>query len=175
VADRALVSWRERARGARAERLLRVTLVVYVLAVAAALLAPSSDVQDQIAQQVGDLGVRLGFSPETASRNHAEVLLNIAVLAPVPLLGSLLWPRVRWRYWIGGALLVSVGVELVQGLLLPDRTPSVRDVVTNTVGAGVGAVLGTGIRRLGRWLSRGRADLSRPRTAAGTPPTSPTR
>ena len=155
MANPAVAECRPRAPRPRVVRLLRVTLVAYVFAVAVALLAPSSDVQGQIAQLVGDLGVRLGFSPDTASRNHAEVLLNVAVLAPVPLLGSMLWPRVRWRYWFAGALVISVGVELAQ-LLLPGRTPSVRDVVTNTVGAWTGAVLGTGIRRLILRLSRGR-------------------
>ena len=146
---------RERGPGTRVLRLLRAVLVAYVLAVAVALLAPSSDVQGQVAQLVGDLGVRLGFSPETASRNHAEVLLNIAVLAPVPMLGAMLWPRVLWRHWFAGALVISVSVELAQ-VLLPGRTPSVRDVVTNTIGAWTGAVLGTGIRRSIRFLSRGR-------------------
>src|SRR4051794_6426643 len=134
--------------GARVQRVARVALLVYVATASLALLAPTSGVQEQIAQQVSDLGVRVGFSPELASEHAAEALLNVAVLAPLPVLGSLLWPAVRWWQWCVGGLAVSVGMELAQALLLPQRVPSTRDVFTNTLGAWTGAVLGSGIRRL---------------------------
>ncbi|MDL5352378.1 VanZ family protein [Microbacterium sp. zg-YB36] len=67
-----------------------------------------------------------------------EFTANIVMFVP---LGFLLTLLVR-RHWLGVvvALTVSVAAELAQ-LLIPSREPSLRDVLANTLGAGLGAAL----------------------------------
>jgi glycopeptide antibiotics resistance protein len=115
-----------------------------------------------MATWVVDLGTTLGFSPETANQSRAELLCNALILMPVSALGSLVWPRTTWRDWTAYSFVIAGTVELVQGLLLPERTASFDDVVANTLGGLGGAVVVGGWR----WLSRRR-------TAGGTPPTTP--
>jgi hypothetical protein len=129
-------------------RAVLVALVVYSAALAVALLAPTSGTQSTMASWVSDLGVRVGFSPETASQARAEFLNNAAILAPVSALGSLLWPQTTWRDWTAYAFVIAVLVELSQAMVLPGRTPSPVDVVANTLGGLTGAVLVLGWRLL---------------------------
>ena len=68
---------------------------------------------------------------------------SLNVLLFIPLAALLCWslPRLsRLQVWLlcGAG---SVGVELAQLLFLPDRTASVRDVVTNSTGAAIGVGL----------------------------------
>ena len=143
-------------------RLLAGALVVYSVVLAIALLAPTSGTQSEMASWVSDVGIRLGFSPETASQERAEFLCNAAILAPVSALGSLVWPRTTWRDWTAYVFVIASAVELVQGVVLASRTASWSDVGANTLGGLLGAVAVLVIRQ-----------LSRPRRAAGTPPTTP--
>ena len=137
-------------------RALTIVFVGYLALLAIALFAPTSGTQSSMASWVLDLGLTVGFSPETANQSRAEFLCNVAILVPVAALGSLLWERASWRDWTAFGFLVSGMVELVQGVLLPDRTASFDDIVANTLGCllGAGAV----------------AVLSRPQRAAGTQP-----
>ncbi|GAA4708298.1 VanZ family protein [Nocardioides conyzicola] len=135
-------------------RTLSIVLAAYSALLAVALLAPTSGNQSEMASWVSDLGVWVGFSPETASQERAEFLCNIAILAPVSALGSLIWPRTTWRDWTAYTLLIAVLVELTQGLLLGSRTASNADIVANTLGGLVGAVVVLAGRRLVEWRSR---------------------
>lgn len=143
-------------------RVLTSALVVYSVLLAVALLAPTSGTQSDMASWVVDLGRGLGFSPQTATQARAEFLCNALILVPVSVLGSLLWPSTTWRDWAAVGFVVAGLVELTQGLLLPDRTASYVDVVANTLGCLLGALV------VAPW-----AALSRRRRAAGTPPTPP--
>jgi glycopeptide antibiotics resistance protein len=145
-------------------RLLVGALVVYSVALAVALLAPTSGTQSTMAFRVTELGTWIGFSPETASQERAELLCNAAILAPVSALGSLVWPRTTWRDWTAYVFVISGAVELVQGLVLSGRTASWVDIAANTLGGLIGAVVVLVGRRLNRL-----------RRAAGTPPTTPAR
>jgi VanZ family protein len=49
--------------------------------------------------------------------------------------------RSKWWIVVPGCALLSCGVEGFQFLFLPERTASLIDVVTNTMGALVGAVI----------------------------------
>jgi hypothetical protein len=122
-------------------RWLATALAAYGVLLAVALLAPSSTTQSEMASWVVRLGTSVGFSPETATQARAEFLCNVAILAPVTALGSLLWPAVGWRAWTAYAFVASCGVESVQGLLLPGRTLATDDVVANTLGALGGALV----------------------------------
>nr|WP_252727946.1 VanZ family protein [Curtobacterium sp. WW7] len=71
-----------------------------------------------------------------------ESLANVAFFVPLGLLVVLL-AGARW-WWAGAAagLLVSSTIEIGQALFLPARYATIDDVVANTMGAVVGAVLG---------------------------------
>ncbi|PZF11056.1 VanZ family protein [Curtobacterium sp. MCPF17_011] len=71
-----------------------------------------------------------------------ESLANVAFFVPLGLLVVLL-AGARW-WWAGAAagLLVSATIETGQALFLPARFATVDDVVANTMGAVLGAVLG---------------------------------
>lgn len=143
---------------------MKVALVVYSVLLGIALLAPTSGTQSGMASWVSDLGVWVGFSAETANQGRAEFLCNVAILAPVSALGSLIWSRTTWRDWTAYAFVIACLVELTQELVLPERTASHVDIVANTLGGLAGAVVVLAARR-----------LSRRRRAAGTPPTAPAR
>ncbi|MBA2954571.1 hypothetical protein GON03_09565 [Nocardioides sp. MAH-18] len=96
------------------------------------------------------------------NQSDAEFLCNALIVAPVSALGSILWPRTTWRTWTALALVGACAVEITQGALLTERTASYVDVVANTLGGLLGALVVLAWRR-----------VSRRRTAAGTPPSSP--
>ena len=129
-------------------RALPALLVLYSVLLAVALLAPTSGDQSAMASWVSDLGVWVGFAPETANQARAEFLCNIAILAPVSALGSLIWPRTTWRDWTAYTFVIACSVELAQGIVLSARTASSADVVANTLGGLVGAVVVLAGRRL---------------------------
>lgn len=69
-------------------------------------------------------------------------LLNVLLMVPIAALLVLTFPRMR-PWWAGLAIfLASSAVELTQLLVLHGRVASWTDLVTNTVGGVLGAVLG---------------------------------
>jgi VanZ family protein len=81
-----------------------------------------------------------------ASTHVVQFLLNAMLFVPVGGLVALGW-RLSARRSTVVALAVSAAIELVQ-LTAGHRTAELRDVVANTAGAAVGAVLTTTVRRL---------------------------
>ena len=67
--------------------------------------------------------------------------MNALIVAPVSLMGGLVWSRLRWQDWVAYGFLGAMLVELLQGALLPDRQASFSDIVANATGALLGAVL----------------------------------
>jgi glycopeptide antibiotics resistance protein len=116
-----------------------VLLVVYSALLLIAVLSPSSHDQSHAVFWLGyrlqDLGMR------AATFTRLEVVMNGVIVAPVTFLASFVWPRHSWRDWTAFGFLASVAVEAVQGLLLSGRHASFSDVVANTAGAMVGALL----------------------------------
>lgn len=68
--------------------------------------------------------------------------LNVLLFVPMGLLGVFVFGRRHVPGWVLAGFAASVIVEVVQRLLLPDRTWSASDIVANTLGALVGAGLG---------------------------------
>lgn len=66
---------------------------------------------------------------------------NVALFLPLGLLMGLLLPR-RW-VWLAVlcGVAVSIGVETVQDAFLPQRYATVNDVLANSLGSAVGALL----------------------------------
>jgi glycopeptide antibiotics resistance protein len=95
---------------------------------------------------------RWPIAPDWALPEHYGVLLNVLLFVPV---GVLLVAALRLPWWAATALAAcgSAGIELVQGLFLA-REASLTDVVANTVGALLGAVAVSLLRRRHRRRSR---------------------
>ena len=79
--------------------------------------------------------------PTWFNYNFVEASANVALFAPVGLVAALAFPAKRW--WQIGAfgLMISGCIELGQLLFLHNRFASPQDLVTNTSGTLVGALL----------------------------------
>lgn len=82
--------------------------------------------------------------PAWFDSRFVEAAANVALFLPLGLIAALAFPDKRW--WQIGALglLMSGCIELGQYLFLHDRFASATDIMTNTSGAVVGALLATG-------------------------------
>lgn len=116
-----------------------------------ALLAVGRRVLDVLGLDAGPL---TGF--------HLVVAANVALFVPVG--AALAWWRPRLSVWAVGAVgcVLSIGVELTQWAIATHRHPLVIDVITNTLGALIGAVL---VRTATRAWRRRRA--ARPNASVG--------
>lgn len=130
-------------------RVAATLLAVYTLALLVVVLEPFPRLAD------GSIGVgyrllhELG-APAWIGPDDVEAALNVALFVPIPVLGAFLAPRLSWVGWAGLVLLASVAIEVLQLVVLPGRDPAVHDVLANTVGGLVGALVG---RRARTWAS----------------------
>lgn len=91
-----------------------------------------------------------------------EFLANVAMFVPLGLLVGILFGRRLWGLAVLLGFGVSAAIELFQFVVLPDRFATVDDVIANTLGALVGALIaGAVLRRL-----RDRSSPGRGRTSA---------
>jgi glycopeptide antibiotics resistance protein len=112
-----------------------VCIAVYALAVAAVVFTPVS--YSRVVNGVASwMRTDLGLTP--FGSGWIEFAGNIALFLPLGFLLTLLFRHA----WYGAllALVVSIGVEVVQ-MVIPDRQASVRDVISNSIGAAIGAFL----------------------------------
>ncbi|MGN7200857.1 VanZ family protein [Arthrobacter sp. SAFR-044] len=91
--------------------------------------------------------------------NFVEAAANIALLIPVGFVAALAFPHKKW--WQIGAfgMFISGCIELGQFLFLHDRFASSSDVITNTSGAIIGALMA------GVAIQKGRSAAFRQRTS----------
>jgi glycopeptide antibiotics resistance protein len=122
-------------------RLAAAAFVGYLALLGYVVLSPSSDRPASVVSQLASFAVAHGAPPSLVSFSHLEFAFNAAMTVPVSLIGAIVLPRWSWQEWTTYALLAAAGVETVQAVLLPGRDPSWRDVVANTAGVLVGAVL----------------------------------
>jgi glycopeptide antibiotics resistance protein len=96
-------------------------------------------VQGQLADILNFLQ-RQGF-PKWFNYKFVEAAANVALFVPLGFVSTLGFAEKRW--WQIGAfgLLISGGMELGQLLFLHNRFASPADIVTNTSGAVIGALL----------------------------------
>ena len=119
-------------------------LVLAALAIPLGLLAfwPSpvdKPVSGQLAAVLTFLH-RSGF-PRWFNYNVVEASANVVLFMPVGFVASLAFSSKRWWQIGGFGMLVSGCIELGQLLFLHDRFASPSDVVTNTAGVVIGALL----------------------------------
>ncbi len=124
----------------------KVLLAVYAVLLAVALFSPTSGRQSGAVVWLGQVLGAVGVPARLVSFHRLEVLMNAAIVAPLTFLAALVWPRFGWRDWTALGFVAAVGVEMVQGLVLPGRQAAFSDVVANTAGALAGALLLTLIR-----------------------------
>ena len=130
----------DRAASTPLTRWARPLLAAYALVLLVVLFAPTSHVQASLVNDLVHV-LRLVTPNTWVDFTRAEVVMNAVIIAPISLLGSLVWPRLRWQDWTAYGFLGAMVVELSQGLLLPDRQASFSDIVANGTGALLGAVL----------------------------------
>jgi len=127
---------------ARAVRLARWLLLVCVIGVLLVLFWPSRPAgadQDGLEHWLQVMHAHGQLLWLTFGR--VEFSANIAMFVPLGALAALSRPRGgNWTAWAGCAAL-SVVAELVQWLLLSNRTADIRDVVANSLGAAIGVAL----------------------------------
>ena len=67
--------------------------------------------------------------------------MNLVIIAPLSFLGTMAFQSTRWQDWTAYGFLGAVAIEMLQGLLLPDRAAGFSDIVANTAGAFLGALV----------------------------------
>lgn len=125
-------------------------LLAYSVLLAVALLAPTSSVQSHMVMWSSRELRGLGVPWRWVVFQRMEVIMNALIIAPVTFLGSIWRPRLSWRDWTAGGFVLSSLVELAQAFLLPHRDPQMSDVVANTAGALLGALVAAGVFAVAR-------------------------
>ncbi|WP_341946127.1 VanZ family protein [Microbacterium sp. LWH11-1.2] len=122
----------------------RALLVGYLLFVGFTVWLPAT-VSAKVTGLVGIVATWVadaGIASYSRSAFVLEILANVALFVPVGLLLALAWPRLRlWQTVLIGALM-SVVIETVQGVM-PSRFPTLSDVIANTTGTLIGALIVT--------------------------------
>lgn len=75
---------------------------------------------------------------------RVEFASNIVMFMPVGFFGALALSRHRWLV-VPAAAVASAGIETVQAMALPLRYGTVRDVISNTLGALLGYLLAAAV------------------------------
>jgi glycopeptide antibiotics resistance protein len=117
-------------------------LVIYVLFLGVVLLSPTSATQRWLVDQIVALSHNAAVSGPEITFSRVEILTNCMIFVPLVLLAAIVLPRVRWQDWTAYAFVASTLVESFQGFVLPHREASLSDIVANTSGALIGALLG---------------------------------
>ena len=136
----------------------RLALLLVLLFAVVLTLAPDAPMRglfefhDSLTRLVG----RVTRGRTDVSVEEAEALANVLLFVPIGFLLRLALPRVWSTLLLAVATAGSLGIEVVQYLLLPDRTPSLVDVLTNGGGTAIGLVAGVDVQRLVRWWARRR-------------------
>ena len=98
--------------------------------------------------------------PAWITFGRVEFAANVVMFLPVGFCGALALSRRRWLV-VPAAAVASAGFETIQAMALPLRYGTVRDVISNTLGALLGYLLAAAVAA---------AVLRRARRATRTPP-----
>ena len=140
----------------------RIAFLIYAVALVVVLLNPSADLGGNAVTAVSDAGEWAGLPGWLTDWDRVEVALNLVGLAPLTMIGMVAWPETGWRDWTAGFFVVSMLAEGAQALLLPGRTGALVDVVANTTGACLGALVVAIWRRGSARRGRGGPATGRP-------------
>ncbi|MDP9402554.1 MAG: VanZ family protein [Actinomycetota bacterium] len=165
-------------KGGRRRWLLGVVFASYLAVVAFGVFGPSPTEQvrqagqgaRRVAKEVHDVVPSRSTGDERGRRRHGllsgfsnDDIANVAVFVPFGALFPLLVSR--WRWWtVPAGVALSASIELTQLLFLSWRSPTARDIVSNTVGTAIGFMAwlaSWGWRRHRRRWSGSRAPAAR--------------
>ena len=130
-------------------RLGTIALVLYIAVVALATLTPNPIDRpyrhyiDKVLAELHERGLPAWFG-----YGDVEFLSNVAIFVPIGFLAALLVSRRAWWVLMFLGPVLSGAIELAQLNLLPERYSDVRDVVANSIGTILGAILGLALRML---------------------------
>jgi hypothetical protein len=110
-----------------------VLLGLALAAIAAATLTP-------IPSQAESTALTPWYCLLCGQEGAVDVILNVALFVPFGIMLGLLGAR-AWRAGLVGGTL-SIAIELLQATVVTGRDPSLSDVLTNTTGAILGALIG---------------------------------
>ena len=119
--------------------------VVYVLFLAFTVFWPSAEYATGTVDVATDFLHSLG-APGWITDSWMQFLANIVLFIPLSLLGSVLLDRWGWRFWLGAGFAASACIELAQLIFLGGRSPTLLDVLANTLGAVAGALIAVALR-----------------------------
>ncbi|PRA81980.1 VanZ family protein [Microbacterium sp. MYb66] len=137
----------------------RVSLAAYLFFVGFTVWLPAN-VSAKVTGLVGIVAgwvADAGIASYSSSAVALEFLANVALFVPIGFLLPLAWPRLKlWQAVLIGGVMSAV-IESVQGLM-PSRIPAVSDLIANTGGTLVGALVALMLLSL---LPRGRRPAER--------------
>lgn len=135
--------------------LASLALAVYVALVLTVTLTPSPVDKpfrhdlERLLEELHERGL-----PAIVTYGFVEFASNVGMFIPIGFIAALLLAR-RW-WWLVLLLgpLFSLAIELMQRTLLPERYATFSDVLANSIGALVGALLAVILRALVAWRDR---------------------
>lgn len=135
------VSWTTGHKGSA-----RALVATYAIVLSWVLLNPSADLPTSGLAFLTSWAEAWGLPEAAVAR--MEPLANVAIFVPLPVLGALVFGPRSVTGWTGLAFALSFAVEVTQRVLLTGRSGSTSDIVANTLGALLGAILvwGAGFR-----------------------------
>jgi hypothetical protein len=122
-------------------RSLVTALVIGLTGVAIFVLGPTGELPVRVVRKTSSVLADLGLPAWVVDWSVWEGVYNIALFVPVAFAGALLWRKVPVTVWVAVGFLASLAIESVQAVFLSGRSPQLKDLVTNTAGALVGALL----------------------------------
>jgi hypothetical protein len=129
------------AQDARVQSVAGWALAAYGTVLALLLLVPSGEVPTRVIVAAARLAQDVGMPGDLATLGRVELGLNVVGFVPLTLLASLRWPRPSWRDWTAWTFVASLLVEAAQALVLSGRASAHSDIVANTLGGLVGALI----------------------------------
>lgn len=128
-----------------------VTLGCYVLAVTVVLLTADPSLSTDVIDRTERLLDEQGAPAWVTWGERVQLMLNALMFAPITALASIAMPRYPWGNWVAYAFVGSGLVEVVQAFVLAPRSAQYVDVVANTLGGLIGALL---VVPLTGWMRR---------------------
>ena len=112
----------------------RTWLVVYLVLLAAVAFWPTP-----VDRDAGPVLTWIEDVVPWLTYERVEFIANVLLFVPFGALLTLLLRRRRWVLPI--ALAATIVIEMLQAVLLAERTPALSDIIANVLGAGIGMLV----------------------------------